>query len=179
MLTVGALKVVSSGIVAPVVLCSEKFFFPKPDWRNTHESYFSLIASHLTHRDDAVQTLQCFAKITLLVSLGISPAVVRAGLDPDGQREVAALLAFVGQSHCTFIRNGKAYNSVDARNHLESKLNYLLRQDKVNSAEEFIDRAGTESSLSGKPYVVSCDGKEQPSADWLKEELRLLRKMQP
>lgn len=44
-----------------------------------------------------------------------------------------------------------------------------------NSAEDFIERAATQSSFSGRPYLVNCGGNERPSADWLKEELHLLR----
>ncbi|WP_172461919.1 DUF5329 domain-containing protein [Dyella jiangningensis] len=105
----------------------------------------------------------------------VCPTVARADLDAIGQREVQALLAFVGSSHCTFIRNGKAYGADQARSHLEYKLNYLLQRHRVNSAEEFIERAGTESSFSGKPYRVDCDGRERPSADWLMEELHRMR----
>lgn len=120
-----------------------------------------------------------FGKIVLVVALGFTTITVHAGLDAQGQREVAALLAFVGQSHCIFIRNGKSYSAADAKNHLELKLNYLLERDKVNSAEEFIDRAGTQSSFSGRPYLVNCGGANRPSADWLKEELQRQRKMRP
>jgi hypothetical protein len=107
------------------------------------------------------------------------PTVVRADLDAASQREVQALLAFVGSSHCTFIRNGKAYGADQARSHLEYKLNYLVQRHKVNSAEEFIERAGTESSFSGEPYRVNCDDKERLSADWLMEELHRLRVSSP
>ena len=120
-----------------------------------------------------------FARIALLLAVGVASPAVHAELDAQGQREVAALLAFVGQSPCTFIRNGTSYGAADARKHLELKLKYLLEQNQVNSAEEFIDRAGTQSSFSGKPYRVNCGGEERASADWLKEELRVLREAQP
>ncbi|WP_236585267.1 DUF5329 domain-containing protein [Dyella sp. EPa41] len=106
-------------------------------------------------------------------------ATAHADLDATGQREVQALLAFVGSSHCTFIRNGKAYDAEAARNHLQYKLDYLVQRHKVNSAEEFIERAGTDSSFSGKPYRVNCDGTERLSADWLREELQRLRATPP
>ena len=102
-----------------------------------------------------------------------------AALDATGQREVAALLAFVGSSDCIFIRNGSSYSGVEARAHLQYKLEYLERRDLINSAEQFIARAGSASSFSGKPYKVNCEGKEQLSADWLTEELVRLRQQQP
>ncbi|MFK2916749.1 DUF5329 domain-containing protein [Dyella koreensis] len=111
----------------------------------------------------------------LMTALPVSAA--QAALDAKGQQEVRALLAFVGASHCTFIRNGSSYSATEAQAHMQQKLDYLLRKDRVNSAEEFIERAGSESSMSGKPYKVSCDGKEQLSGDWLREELERLREV--
>jgi hypothetical protein len=131
------------------------------------------------HPDDIVQPHRRHATAALLIVLTLAATVAHAGLDAQGQREVDALLAFVGNSHCTFIRNGKSYAAADAQSHLASKLSYLLQRNKVNTAEDFIERAGTESSFSGKPYLVNCDGNERPSADWLKEELRRLRETQP
>lgn len=121
-----------------------------------------------------------FLAAFLLLTTGIAcTTVAHADLDAAGQREVQALLDFVGHSHCTFIRNGKAYDAEAARSHLEYKFNYLLERHRVNSAEEFIQRAGTESSFSGKPYRVNCGGNERPSAEWLMQELHRLRAAAP
>ena len=76
------------------------------------------------------------------------------------------MLSFVEDSGCTFIRNGSEYPAAEARAHLQKKLDYLERKDLVASSEDFIERAATQSSLSGKPYH---------SADWLNQELRRLR----
>lgn len=113
-----------------------------------------------------------------VMSIAIASAT-GAELDADGQREVAALLAYVGQSHCSFIRNGSTYDAAKAEEHLRYKFNYLMQRDKIHSSEEFIELAGTGSSLSGRPYLVNCDGVERPSADWLREELRHLRASRP
>ena len=116
----------------------------------------------------------------IAIAAGGWPALnAYAALDATGQREVAALLTFVGNSDCTFIRNGISYSAVEARAHLQSKLAYLKRRDQINSAEEFIARAGSASSFSGIPYKVNCEGKERLSADWLTEELWRLRQQQP
>lgn len=114
-----------------------------------------------------------------LLLLAFQAGSAYATPDARAQQEIAALLAFVGQSHCDFIRNGKSYGAEQAQSHLTDKLHYLLRADKVNSAEEFIDRAGTQSSLSGEPYLVVCDGRQQTSAAWLKDELQRLRQGEP
>lgn len=59
--------------------------------------------------------------------------------------------------------------------HLQKKLDYLERKDLVASSEDFIERAATQSSLSGKPYQVRCATQTRNSADWLNQELRRLR----
>ena len=53
---------------------------------------------------------------------------------------------------------------------------YLLKKGWVVTAEDFITRAATESSMSHKPYLVRCAGKEaEPSAGWLQAELKRWR----
>lgn len=101
-----------------------------------------------------------------------------AALNAQGQQEVDGLLRFVESSGCNFIRNGSEHSPKDARAHLQKKLDYLNDKGLVDSAEDFIARAATESSFSGTPYQVSCNGQKQASADWLKAELQRLRQDQ-
>lgn len=119
------------------------------------------------------------ARLALCAVLFLSAQPALAELDAKGQREVDALLAFVSHSPCTFIRNGSAYSAQDAAAHLRQKLDYLTRRGRVDTAEQFIERAASESSLSGKPYTVKCDGREQLSGDWLREELLRVRQAVP
>jgi hypothetical protein len=46
---------------------------------------------------------------------------------------------------------------------------------RVKTTEGFIKYAATKSSMSGKPYMVRCDGREMSNADWLNRELQKLR----
>ena len=56
------------------------------------------------------------------------------------------------------------------------KLDYLVEKGLITDSEEFIEKAGTESSLSGQPYKVRCPNQEdQPSAVWPRSELRKIR----
>ncbi|MGH8353803.1 MAG: DUF5329 domain-containing protein [Pseudomonas sp.] len=103
----------------------------------------------------------------------------QAALNAQGQREVGALLAFVESSGCNFIRNGTEHSPKDTRAHLQKKLDYLQDKGLLDSAEDFIARAASQSSFSGEPYQVNCAGLEQPSADWLKRELQRLRQSRP
>ncbi|QNK03148.1 DUF5329 domain-containing protein [Dyella telluris] len=124
--------------------------------------------------------LQRHVATLLMLALQAGAALpARAAPDAKAQREITALLTFVGQSHCSFVRNGKSYGGEQAQGHLEDKFHYLLRRDQVNTAEDFIDRAATRSSLSGEPYQVICDGRQQTSAAWLNDELRRMRQREP
>jgi len=89
--------------------------------------------------------------------------------------EIDHLLAFVGTSQCAFIRNGTSYPPAEAREHLSGKLKYA--KARISTAEEFIRHLATESSMSGEPYRVKCDGKVIPAGVWLADELQRFRKV--
>ena len=111
--------------------------------------------------------------ITVLFT-GILPQAAAASV---ADVEIGQLLGYLEHSGCTVYRNGSWYNASDARAHMEKKYRYLLDKGLVDTTEDFIDRAATASSMSGKPYQVKCDGYEQvSSAEWLKTELQRLRK---
>ena len=87
--------------------------------------------------------------------------------------EIAFLLNFIEQSGCTFIRNGKQYNSLEARQHIEKKYKYYNK--KIITAEDFIRYSATKSSITGKSYTVLCNDASMDSSDWLNTELGKLR----
>ena len=84
--------------------------------------------------------------------------------------EINYLLQSVAQSNCAFFRNGKEHTSVEAEAHLRMK--YERGRSYIDSAEQFIDRMASKSSLSGRTYFMQCSGQErQPSGQWLSEQL--------
>lgn len=96
------------------------------------------------------------------------------------QAEIQHLMVYLEQSGCEFFRNGRWYSATDARRHLERKYRYLVERGLVSSAEDFIARAGSESSMSGRPYQVRCGTMAPvPSARWLTDELQRYRSRQP
>jgi cell division septum initiation protein DivIVA len=99
----------------------------------------------------------------------------QAAVDAKAQQEITQLLDFVEHSGCQFIRNGSEYPAAEARAHLQKKLNYLENKDMVSSAEDFIERAATKSSMSGQRYQVDCPAGKQDSSTWLTNELKRLR----
>lgn len=106
------------------------------------------------------------------------PGILIAG-EPDATatKEIAHLFEYLSSSSCEFYRNGSWYNVDRAVAHLDEKYKYLSWRGLINSAEDFIDKAATNSSMSGEPYLVKC-GNDSPvsSNDWFKEELARYRK---
>jgi hypothetical protein len=90
--------------------------------------------------------------------------------------EIDHLFSYLEKSGCQFSRNGSWYAPSDAVNHLQRKYQYLLDKNLVSSSEDFIARAASESSMSGKPYLVKC-GNAAPmeSAMWFRRELIVYR----
>ena len=96
---------------------------------------------------------------------------------PAASREIEYLIEHLKASDCQFMRNGTWYEPGKAAAHLRQKYDYLLKKDLVATVEEFIARAGTESSISSKPYQVRCGSNAtQPSGAWLTSELAAYRK---
>ncbi len=94
---------------------------------------------------------------------------------PKAKAEISGLMDALTHSGCRFQRNGSWYDAAEARAHLQRKYDYLLKKDKVDTAEQFIERAASRSSMSGRAYQVQCDGQEQDSASWFNGQLKRLR----
>ena len=86
------------------------------------------------------------------------------------QERIDALLAAVEGSGCKFERNGSQYSAADGAAHLRMKL--ASAGDRVQSAAQFIERIGSSSSQSGRPYRVLCPGQPATtSRQWLEQRL--------
>ncbi len=99
----------------------------------------------------------------------------QAAPDAKTNEEVGQLLTQLSTSGCEFQRNGDWHSAVEARAHLERKYAYLLRKGLVDRTEDFIDRAATGSSVTGKDYQVRCAGVTSASAPWLRAALARMR----
>jgi len=118
--------------------------------------------------------------LSLLLLLGVTctvtPVAHAATPSPATQAEITHLLDYLGNSKCEFYRNGAWHAAADARKHLEKKRDYLLKRSLIGSTEDFINRAATESSISGEKYKVRCKPNPAvPSGEWLRAELRRYR----
>jgi hypothetical protein len=115
-------------------------------------------------------------KILVATMLMISRVAFAEGPSAATSREIDQLFAALQGSGCDFSRNGSWYDAQKATEHLHRKYDYLLRKGLVTTTESFIERAATESSLSGKPYLVRCGGAQpEPSKSWFNDKLKDLR----
>jgi len=90
--------------------------------------------------------------------------------DDEVPAEIDYLLRSIGNSDCTFIRNGERHDSRAAEDHLRMKYGRAKRY--ASTSEKFIERLASNSSLSKKLYYIECAGEEKvPSGDWLMERL--------
>jgi hypothetical protein len=113
--------------------------------------------------------------LLLMLSMLVLPAA-RAAPPPAAQVEIDYLLAHVGASGCEFYRNGSWYDGSRAQAHLRAKYDYLAARNLVRSAEDFIDKAATKSSLSGQPYQIRCAGYAAVASNqWLRDALARYR----
>ena len=103
--------------------------------------------------------------------------VVRAAAPPlFVQQEISYLIADVAASGCEFYRNGKWYDAVQAAAHLREKYGNPFISAHLSSAEEFIDRVATRSTLSGVDYAIRCQNSAVvPSSNWFLSRLAAYR----
>lgn len=112
----------------------------------------------------------------LVAMLFSASQLYAASLPAAARGEIDSLLWRLAVSGCEFKRNGSWHTAEEAQAHLRRKLDYLEKKSAVASTDQFIQRAATKSSMSGKPYQVRCGNQARvPSSRWLRTELQKLR----
>lgn len=119
---------------------------------------------------------RALALTACLAALALCRGPAHAAPGPQATREISALMAALGQSGCRFERNGAWHDAEDARAHLQRKYDTLLRRDLVDTAEQFIERAASRSSMTGRAYHVRCGtGPVREAGPWFREQLQRVR----
>jgi hypothetical protein len=109
-------------------------------------------------------------------ALWLAAFVASAAPPVKAQREIDALIAELGTSRCEFERNGSWHDAKAARTHLQKKYDYLRKRNMADTAELFIERGASKSSMRGNAYRVRCPGKAaEPSERWFRQRLQTLR----
>ena len=113
------------------------------------------------------------ATVAMLLTLSVA---AQSAPSAQAKREIQGLMDALSASSCEFQRNGTWHGREEARKHLQRKYDYLLKKNLVDTAEQFIERAASKSSISGRAYQVRCPGQPaQPAATWFKEKLEASR----
>lgn len=116
-----------------------------------------------------------FLLIMLLPSISGAAALSDEAMPSAAMEdEISYLLSAVDRDDCTFVRNDISYYNREFQQHLRSKLEG--NDELINSAEDFIAKIATRSSLSESPYVALCGGELQIMKDWLTELLESYRR---
>lgn len=90
------------------------------------------------------------------------------------RQKIEALIRHIEEmKDAKFVRNGTEYDAKTAGEFLRSK--WKSQRKDIRTARDFIEKAATKSSVSGKPYLIrKKDGVETKSADYLLLELEKL-----
>ena len=119
-----------------------------------------------------------FFKLTSVTALFLAltlPAFLHAQTSPlDEKEKIEALIRIVSQLNTAkFVRNGWTYSADTAATFL--RLKWQANDSVVKTARDFIDRIGSVSGTSGRPYLVRLkDGTEINSREFLLGELKKL-----
>jgi len=115
--------------------------------------------------------------VLLLALMGAAFPLAGAAEKPLTEKE--KIEAFINHienlKDATFVRNDSGYDAKTAARFLRGK--WRREQKDIKTAIHFIDKVGSVSSTSGKPYVIRFKGaREVKCGEYLKEELRKLDK---
>lgn len=88
-------------------------------------------------------------------------------------QKVDRLIQYIRSLEAAYIRNGSEHTCQEAADHLQAK--WAKHRSRISSAEEFIERLASESSMTGEPYLIRyADGKTATTEDVLRRELSRL-----
>ncbi len=111
----------------------------------------------------------------IILSVIIVLSYIISGYSLSENEKIQILLTKIEGSNLQFVRNGTTYNSKQARDHLEMKLNKA--GGKIKTADNFITYIASKSFLTGEPYyIIHPDGKKVKAGTYLKQLLSDIEK---
>ena len=113
--------------------------------------------------------------VTIFISIAIGSLGIAADASSADKEKIEALISSIeGLKDAVFLRNGSEYDAKTAAKFLRGKWNSHTKE--IGNASDFIEKAASVSSTSGKPYLIHFkDGKEVKCGDFLKEQLEKLK----
>jgi hypothetical protein len=108
-----------------------------------------------------------------LASGGLSFVQAQTLANSEKQKIEALIKQVADLKDAKFVRNGSNYNADSAAVFLRRK--WEANESEVKTARDFIDKVGSFSGTSGKPYLIRFkDGGEIKSRDFLLSQLKKL-----
>ena len=105
------------------------------------------------------------ARSTLFVAVMLLGNMALQANESKMDAEIDFLLDTVVTSNCVFVRNGSEHKAEAARDHLQMKRKRGKRY--FDNAEEFIEKIASQSSWTGKDYLIQCgDEPQQTAKSW-------------
>ena len=127
-----------------------------------------------------MKTFRIISVALFFVMSIMGPLNLRAVEKPLTEKEkIQALIRVIENlKDATFIRNGSDYNAKTAARFLRGK--WQAHEKEIKTATDFIDKAASVSSTSGKAYMIRLKGKSEiKCSNYLKEELKKLERSEP
>ena len=123
---------------------------------------------------------KCFSAVGVaFFVIAVGSAIAQRGPEQTAVTEKEKIEALIQRvvelKDAKFVRNGTAYDAATAAKFLRGK--WDANASAIKTAQDFIDKAATASSTSGKPYLIRFnDRREVKSADFLRAELQKIEK---
>jgi uncharacterized protein DUF5329 len=117
----------------------------------------------------------CLRRVMVLIAFFLSVAAATADDKPASEREkIEALIKHVEDlADAKFVRNDSPYDAKTAAKFLRRK--WDAKKSEIKTAQDFIDKAASISSTSGKPYLIRFkDGTETKAGEYLTAQLKKL-----
>ena len=109
-------------------------------------------------------------KFSFILSVLLSSSFIQAN---QLQSEIRFLKNYIQSSQCQFNRNVDIHSAPEALQHIEKKYQYF--KSDITSAEMFIEKSASKSTLSGKAYTVICPAEQGAGQQTLSSKTWLLR----
>jgi Family of unknown function (DUF5329) len=107
--------------------------------------------------------------LTALVVLG---GMLEAAPQTEPEKIEALIRHVEGLVDAKFVRNGVEYDAKTAGQFLRGK--WKAQESSIKTAKDFIEQVASQSSTTGKPYLIKLPNKEWKSSEYLAAELKKL-----
>jgi hypothetical protein len=111
---------------------------------------------------------------SFLLAQALSVAIADDKPQTEKQKIEALIKHVEGLKDAKFVRNDSEYDAKTAAKFLRGK--WESNESQIKTARDFIEKAASVSTTSGKPYLIRFKDREVKNGDYLNEQLKKLEK---